>query len=146
MSKHRKFKDKKRFLSPKRIRRYLFRLFLLAVGGAIGILARPSLVQDPIKRAQVEGIRDQLLQANDVGQEKALQVLGETSGVAQDTLGKVSEITREVTNTDPQVLIQEKVTLLKEEVKSLPEKEIKRIKLEFCQDVIEDIELTCEAK
>ena len=41
-------------------------------------------------------------------------------------------------NKDPQEFVNQTITTLKAEVSSLPEKEIKRMKLEFCQDVIEE--------
>ena len=143
---HRKFKNKSSFLSPKKIRRWLFRLGLLGAGVAIGVLAKPSLIQDSAKRAQVEGLRDQILQANDVGQEKALQVLGQSAEVIEDTVGKASNVAKDLSGKDPQIIVEEKVTYLKEEVKSLPEKQVKRIKLEFCQDVIKELELSCKSE
>ncbi len=146
MSKKHKFKDKKKLFSRKHLRSWLFRLGLIGVGVAAGVLAKPSLIQDPVKRTQVEDMREQILEANDIGQEKALQVLGESAEVAKTTLKKASEVTGEITHTDPQQLVETTVTNLKEEVKSLPEKEVKRIKLEFCQDVIKEIEITCENK
>lgn len=141
--KHKKFKDK-RLISPKKIRRWLFRLALVGIGVAAGVLARPSLIQDPVKRAQVEDIRSQVLQANDEAQQKAMEVLGQSSEVVKQTVTTVSEVTKEVTNKDPQVVVQETVTKLTEEVKTLPQEQVKKIKLQFCQDVIGEIELTCK--
>ncbi len=144
--KRKKFKDKPRLFSPKKIRRWLFRLGLVATGVGIGVLVKPSLIPDLEKRAQVEGLREQILQANEVGQEKALQVLGESSEVAQEAVDKASEVAKDLSGKDPQVIVEEKVTDFKEEIKSLPEKQVKKIKLEFCQDVIKEIELSCKSE
>lgn len=142
---HRSSKEKSGLVSKKKIRKLLFRVALVGVGVAAGILARPSLVQDPAQRARVEEVREQILNANEEGQEKAIKVLGESSERVKETIGKVSGIAGEVTNTDPQILVNEKVEIIKQEVKNLPQNQIKKIKLEFCQDVIkEEIALACQ--
>jgi len=146
MKKRKKFKDKPRLFSPKKIRRWLVRLGLVAVGVGVGVLVKPSLIQDSTKRAQVEDMREQILQANEVGQEKALQVLGESAEVIGNTVDKTSSLAKDLSGKDPQVIVEEKVSDFKEEIKSLPEKQIKKIKLEFCQDVIKEIELSCKAE
>lgn len=140
--KHKKLKKSGPF-SPKKLRRWFFRLVLVGLGVGIGVLVKPSLIQDPAKRAQVEGVRDQLLEVNDVGQQKALELLNQGSVTAEQALGTASQITQDLTNQDPQELVTQTVTNLTEEVKTLPEKQVKKIKLEFCRDVIEEIELTC---
>ncbi|MBI2009714.1 MAG: hypothetical protein HYS86_00910 [Candidatus Chisholmbacteria bacterium] len=147
MSKKRRHKsaEKSGFLSPKKIRQLLFRVALVGVGVAAGVLARPSLIQDPAQRALVDELRNQVLTANEEGQKKALQVLGSSSETIKETVGKVSGVADEVTGTDPQVLVNEKVAIIKQEVKNLPQNQIKKIKLEFCQDVIkEEVELACQ--
>lgn len=140
--KHKKLKKSGPF-SPKKLRRWFFRLVLVGLGVGIGVLAKPSLIQDSAKRAQVEGVRDQLLEVNEVGQQKALELLGQSGEVAGQALDTATQITKDVTNQDPQELVTQTVTNLKEEVKTLPEKQVKKIKLEFCRDVIEEIEFTC---
>jgi len=146
MKRRKKFKDKPRLFSPKKIRRWLFRLGLVGMGVAVGVLVKPSLIQDSAKRAQVEGVREQILQANEIGQEKALQVLGESVEVIGATVDKTSSLAKDLSGKDPQVIVEEKVTKFKEEVKSLPEKQVQKIKLEFCKDVIAEIELTCKSE
>lgn len=142
---HHKSKETPGFLGKKKIRKLLLRVALVGVGVAAGILARPSLIQDPIQRAQVEHLREQVLEANDAGQKKALEVLGSSTDTIQETVGQVSGIADEVTGTDPQVLVNEKVEVIKQEVKNLPQNQIKKIKLEFCQDVIkEEVALACQ--
>lgn len=142
--KHKKFTEPKPFFSKKKIRHWLTRIILLAAIGAGVVLVKPSLISDPAKRAQVEDLRNKILQVNNEGQEKALKVLGESAEVVKDTTDKAADVAKDLSGKDPQVIVEEKVTILKEEVRSLPEKQVKKIKLEFCQDVIKEVELSCQ--
>lgn len=138
---------KKRLLRrKKKIRRLLLQVALLSTGIAAGVLAKPSLLTDPVQRAKVEEVRDQVLEANDEAQEKALEVLGDSSQAVKGAVDTVSEISQGLTGTDHQAVVQEKVASITEEIKELPEKQVKKIKLEFCEDLIKEIELTCEAQ
>lgn len=142
--KKKKKSDKpKKFITKKKIRRFLLRACLVALGLGIGVLFRPQVIKDPATRSQVENLRDRVLQANDEAQQQALEVLEEGSEKVKGAADKASEITEEITDTNPQEYVDEKVDQLTEEIKSIPEEQVKKIKLEFCQDVIEDIEVTC---
>lgn len=127
----------------KKLHRTLLQVALLSTGLVAGILARPSIISDPQQRSQVEEVRNQVLQANDNIQEKALETFDEGSGTVKGVIDKASDITEDFSGTNPQEVVQQKVEAFSQEVKALPEKQIKKIKLEFCQDVIEEIELTC---
>ena len=134
----------KRIRRKKATRRLVWQIAILGAGVAAGILVRPSIIPDPKQRAQVEGVREQILEANEVAQEKAYEVLGESTDVVGNVVSKVSEATEEISGTNPQQVVEEKVTSFAEEIKSLPEKQVKKIKLEFCAELIEEIELSCE--
>jgi len=140
-----KIKKDKSLVSKKKIRKLLFRTALLGIGVTAGVLAQPSIVKDPAKRAQVEDLRSRVLQANDESQEKALDVLGSSSETVKDTVKKVSQTTKDLTNQDPQVIVEDAVNSISEEVKSLPEQQVQKIKLEFCKDLIEETKLSCQA-
>ena len=124
-------------LTPKKIRRWLFRLVLIGLAGAAVVMAKPDLVQNPKQRAQVEQLRDHVLEANIEGQEKVLQVLGTSVQTAQGMVGKASQVTYEVTRQDPQELINKTVVDITNQVKDLPSEQVKKIKLEFCRDVMD---------
>jgi len=142
--KKRSSKASKKLISKKKIRRLFLRICLVALGLGIGILFRPQVIKDPNTRIQVENLRDRVLQANDEAQMQALEVLEESGEKVKGAADKAAEVAEEITNTDPQEYVEEKVDELTEEIKSIPEEQVKKIKLEFCQDVIEEIEVTCE--
>lgn len=125
--------------SSKILRRWLLRLVLVGVGIATGVMVRPSLIEDPIKRAQVEQLRNQVLEANTQSQEKALQVLGQTAQTSQQVIEKVTRITQEVTHQNPQQVVNTTITNITNEVKNLPQEQVKKVKLQFCQDVMQEL-------
>ncbi len=101
-------------------------------------MLRPTVIQDPVKRQQVEQVREQVLQANIEAQEKALEILGESQKTAQGVIGKAMEITGTVTQTDPQEIINTTVNNITNEVKSLPQEQVKKIKVQICKEILED--------
>lgn len=121
-----------------KIKRWLVRLALVGLAGGSVILAKPALVQDAAKRQQVEQAREQVLQANTKAQEKALQVLGESTVTTKEVIERVREITKEVTNRDPQEIINQTVTNITNEVKSLPAEQVKKVKVEICREILEE--------
>jgi len=101
-------------------------------------LARPALVRDTAKREQVEQVREQVLRANTQAQEKALQILGESTTTTKEVIERVREVTREVTNRDPQEIISQTVTNITQEVKNLPQEQVKRVKQEVCRQILKE--------
>ena len=101
-------------------------------------MLRPTVIQDPVKRQQVEQVREQVLQANTKAQEKALQVLGESTTTTKQVIERVREVTREVTNRDPQEIINQTVTNIAQEVKNLPQEQVKKIKVQICKEILEE--------
>jgi len=142
--KKRSSKKQKKLITKKKIRRLFLRVCLVALGLGVGVLFRPQVIKDPVMRGQVEGLRDRVLQANDQVQDQALDALEEGSEKVKGAAEKASDITQDLTDTDPQEYVEDKVEELTEEIKSIPEEQVKKIKLEFCQDVIEEIEITCQ--
>lgn len=114
------------------------RLGLVALAGGTVILARPALIRDTTKREQVEQVREQVLQANTQAQEKALQILGESTTTTKEVIERVREVTREVTNRDPQEIINQTVTNITQEVKDLPQEQVKKIKVQICKEILEE--------
>lgn len=121
-----------------KIKRWLVRLGLVGLAGGTIILAKPALIQDTAKREQVEQVRNQVLQANIETQEKALEILGESQKTAQGVIGKAMEITGTVTQTDPQEIINTTVNNITNEVKSLPQEQVKKIKVQICKEILEE--------
>lgn len=121
-----------------KIKRWLWKLGLVGLAGGAVVLARPALIQDTTKRQQVEQVREQVLQANTQAQEKALQVLGESTTTTKEVIERVREITKEVTNRDPEEIISQTVTNITNEVKSLPAEQVKKVKVEICREILEE--------
>lgn len=121
-----------------KIKRWLWRLGLVGLAGGAIILARPALIKDAAKREQAEQVREQVLQANTKAQEKALQVLGESTTTTKEVIERVREITKEVTNRDPEEIISQTVTNITNEVKSLPQEQVKKVKVEICREILEE--------
>ncbi|OGY16477.1 MAG: hypothetical protein A2784_04380 [Candidatus Chisholmbacteria bacterium RIFCSPHIGHO2_01_FULL_48_12] len=121
-----------------KIKRWLVRLGLVGFAGGTVILARPALVRDTAKREQVEQVREQVLRANTQAQEKALQILGESTTTTKEVIERVREVTREVTNRDPQEIISQTVTNITQEVKNLPQEQVKRVKQEVCRQILKE--------
>lgn len=121
-----------------KIKRWLWKLGLVGLAGGAVVLARPALIQDTTKRQQVEQVREQVLQANTKAQEKALQVLGESTVTTKEVIERAREITKEVTNRDPEEIISQTVTNITNEVKSLPAEQVKKVKVEICREILEE--------
>ena len=140
MSKRRHFHEPKPMISAKNIRRWLVRLVVLGLGGAAVVMAKPDLVPDPQKQAQIKQVREQVLQANTEVQGKALQILGDSATTTQEVVGRVREVTYQVTNQDPQEIVSEVVTNITNEIKDLPQEQVKKIKVEICQEILKDVD------
>ena len=121
-----------------KIKRWLWRLGLVGLAGGAVVLARPALIKDTAKRQQVEQVREQVLQANTQVQEKAIQVLGESTTTTKEVIERVREITKEVTNRDPQEIISQTVNNITQEVKDLPQEQVKKIKVQICREILEE--------
>ena len=132
--------EPKPMISAKKIRRWLVRLAVLGLGGATIVMAKPDLIPDPQKQAQVKQAREQVLQANTEAQEKALQVLGHSAATTQEVVGRVREVTYQVTNQDPQEIVNQTVTNITNEIKDLPQEQVKKIKVEICQEILKDVD------
>ena len=123
-------------MSQKKIRQWLVRLVLLGVAGGGVVLAKPNLIKDAQKRAQVEQIRDQVLQANTEAQEKTLQVLGQSAATTEVVVERVREVTKEVTHEDPQQIVNQTVTNITNEIKDLPQEQVNKIKRDICEQIM----------
>jgi len=128
------------FISQRKIRRWLFRLSLVALAAAAVLMVKPDLVKDPTQRAQVEDIRTQVLQANTQGQEKALEILSQGSQVTGQLLGQATTAAKELTHQDPQEIINTTITNLTNEVKDLPQEQVKKVKLQICEQILKDVD------
>ena len=138
--KRRHLHEAKPMISAKNIRRWLVRLVVLGLGGAAVVMAKPDLIPDPQKQAQIKQVREQVLQANTEVQGKALQILGDSATTTQEVVGRVREVTYQVTNQDPQEIVSEVVTNITNEIKDLPQEQVKKIKVEICQEILKDVD------
>lgn len=128
--------ESKPWLSQKKIRRWVVRLALLGLAGAGVVLAKPDLIKDAQKRAQVEQVRDRVLEANTEAQEKTLQVLGQSAATTEVVVERVREVTKEVTNQDPEQIVNQTVTNITNEIRDLPQEQVNKIKRDICEQIM----------
>ena len=55
-------------------------------------------------------------------------------------VGRVREVTYQVTNQDPQEIVNQTVTNITNEIKDLPQEQVKKIKVEICQEILKDVD------
>lgn len=132
-----KKKKKKKPITPevkqrRRIEKYSRRAFVLAllVLGYFWLL--PIVV--PSYAPQVEKTKLTVLTAASQAQSQATQILGSATQLTTElTAGKDT-----LEGKNPEELVQNAVDDLKERVKALPGEQVKKIKQNFCRDVIEE--------
>ena len=132
-----KKKKKKKPVSPevkakRRIKKYMRRTLILAllVLGYFWLL--PIIA--PSYAPQVEKTKETVLTAASQAQSQATQILGTATQLTTElTSGKDA-----LEGKDPEEMVQNAVDDLKERVKALPGEQVKKVKRQFCADVIEE--------
>ena len=95
----------------------------------------------PSYAPQVEQSKAALVAGYQVAQQEAGKVLGSAAQLtAQLTITK-----EELEEKGPEAIVQEKVDELKAQVKSLPREQVRKVKSQFCSDLIEEATQACEA-
>ena len=99
----------------------------------------PLLV--PSLSPQVERTKQGVVGAAKQAQTTITQVLGSASEFTQrGTSGDATE-----KSINPEAFIQETVNDLGDRVKALPREQLKKVKTQFCSDLIEETKLACES-
>jgi predicted PurR-regulated permease PerM len=136
-----KKKKKKKPVSPevklrRRIKKYLRRALMLATAIFFYFWLLPILV--PSLAPQVDQTKQTLISVASQAQEQISQILGSTTSFTAEFTSKKGEIEEKGAET----LVQETVDDLTERVKSLPREQVKKVKREFCSDLIEEAVLS----
>lgn len=100
-------------------------------------LYNPAVIPDQKIREQVTKTRDELIANNP---EAGKNVLGAMTAT-KDTVMRLVQNTKlppELTGEKKEIVVDEYVTLLGEQLKQLPSEQLKRVKVSFCQDVIDE--------
>jgi hypothetical protein len=132
-----KKKKKKKPIPPevklkRKIKKYLKRaLFLVALAF---IYFRLIPIFMPSYAPQVEQTRVKLAQAFNLAREQANQILGS----AIEITDKLSTDGESFEGIDAEAVVDKVVLDLKSRIKALPQEQVKKVKRNFCADVIEE--------
>lgn len=130
-------KKKKKPASPevklkRKIKRYVKRvLIILAIVLGYFVLLPQML---PSYAPQIKNNEKQLIAAFQIIKKQLTQLLG----TAIEFTDRLASDTESLENIDPEEIVSQKVEELKEKVKELPKEQVKKIKRDFCSDVIEE--------
>lgn len=123
----------------RRIRRYAKRALLLTAA-IIGYFYLLPIIM-PGYAPSVNQSKANLMSAAHQAQTQLNQVLGVATQLATQVVGKKGEIE----SKGPEALVEEVVDDLTQRVKQLPGEQVRKVKRQFCADVIEEAILACEA-
>ena len=144
--------------SARRLKKRIIQLVLLAVvGGSVYLLVNPQIVADPVRRGQIEQVREKVMGAS-VGTESVNVISQDSDNGAQavisqaisksksyiDQAFRTIKIPKKISGTSEEIVVEDVVSNLSNELKQLPAEQVKKIKIELCQDVIEEAVLACE--
>ena len=109
---------------------------LLAV--VVGVVFfRPEIIPHPLAREKAMQLRDQFMATDSARYQQILGLTDQAKNTAV-TVAKNTELPSEMTGLPEEVVVEEYVSHLTDEVKKLPQNQLKQVKIEFCQDVIDE--------
>ena len=123
----------------RRMKKYLRRIFWLSLAAAGYFFLLPNLA--PSYAPTVEKNRQAILQLAGTAQTQAVQILGVATQIGVKLSGGKEQLAKE----GPEALVKQTVDDLKDRVKAIPKEQLKKVKSQFCADVIEEAILACEA-
>ncbi|MCH7951892.1 hypothetical protein IH980_04105 [Patescibacteria group bacterium] len=137
-------KKKKKPVPPEvklkwRIKKYTRRALMLGIIVAVYFWVLPLLV--PSMAPQVDQTRQTVIAVAGQAQKQMTQILGTATELSAELTSKKKEIEE----GGPEILVQETVDDLTERIKALPREQVKKVKSQFCADLIEEAVLACEA-
>ena len=122
-----------------RIKKYTRRALMLGIIVAVYFWVLPLLV--PSMAPQVDQARQAVVAAAGQAQKQMTQILGTATELSEELTSRKKEIEE----GGPEILVQETVDDLTERIKALPREQVKKVKIQFCADLIEEAVLACEA-
>lgn len=123
----------------RRMKRYLKRALILGAIGALYFFGVPIFM--PSMAPQVNETKQGILLAADIAGRNVSQILGVTTQLTAEVLGRKNEIEEK----GAEALVRETVDDLTGRIKKLPGEQVKKVKREFCADVIEEAAIACQA-
>ncbi len=122
----------------RKIKKYTRRLMWIMLAAIGYFILLPKLV--PSYAPQVEQSKATLIAGYQVARQEAEKVLGS----AAQLTAQLTSTKEELEEKGPEAIVQEKVNELKEQVKALPKEQIKKVKSQFCSDLIQEATQACE--
>lgn len=120
------------------LKKILLLLFLALIASLFITLYKPELLgfRAPLNKLNITSTSSPP-QADEVAKtpNEILSVLG---AATQRALSTTTEFVDRVTSESDEALINQTVENISKEVKDLPQEQVKKIKYEFCKDVIEE--------
>jgi hypothetical protein len=113
------------------------KIVLLMIVGALVIIYKPEIINNGPIQAKIYDLRAQVFKMKKPDLESAKQVASATS---QKVLGAYSVVQKEnlIPGLPKEIVVDQVVNNLTDQVKKLPETELKQVKRAFCQDVIDE--------
>lgn len=136
-------KKKKKPVPPevklkRRIRKFFRRALMLGIIVALYFWVLPILV--PNLAPQVDQTKQTVISVASQAQEQISQILGTATSLTEEFTSKKGEIEEK----GAEALVQETVNDLTERVKELPREQVKKVKRQFCSDLIEESQMSTQ--
>lgn len=129
--------EEKRRKKLKKLKRNLTRAILISAAVAAGyVLMNPTVLGNSAREEQVTRVREQLLAVSSSTQDRIAGILGATTSVVEEAL-KTTKIPKQLTNQE-EIVVDEVVKGFADEIKKLPAEQAKKVKRDFCADLIEE--------
>lgn len=110
---------------------------LVLLGGAAFLLFNPQVIENLEQRQKVEAVRSNLFESGDEGGGQLTTAIESAKEYIEHAFETI-KIPKELTGSEEEIVVQELVDNLTEQVKQLPAEQVKRVKVGFCQDVIDE--------
>ncbi len=116
----------------RRLKKYCKRLLYLSIAVAAYFLILPRLM--PNSAPQVEKTKQTVLSAKNQAQTKFTQILG----IATQIGNQLSNTSEQLTPEKAEEAVKKQIEELKLRLKSIPAEQAKKVKRDFCADVIKE--------
>ena len=134
-----RYKKRSKF---KTIKTILSRLLLVgAVLGRYYVYQNPQLISQNSTQPEEpteESVSSQSLETL-INQEKVAEILGKTTEFVEEGLETI-KVPKQLSGSQEEIVIQDVVDDFTEKVKDLPSQQVDKIKVQFCQDILGDVE------
>ena len=139
MARKRRFTaEDRRRMAKGELRRGLMRIVMVGVLGAgVYLLSNPGAIENPKQREKVEAAREKLVESGSEGGDQLKVSIDSAKEYVKEAF-ETTKIPKNLTGGEEEIVVEELVNNLSEEVKQLPAEQVKKVKIQFCQDVINE--------